>query len=232
MKVETFLENLCLGDLSNLYIGLEGQVELHPQNRRKLFSYINQGLVALHSRFALLKKEVIIRGLEGVSLYEFDKKRSIAYGTKAPLYIDDTVCEPFDNDFIKVLSVHNDIGVEFPLNNKDLNGSLYTPSWNTLQIPHAIQGAGYFVIYQAKAPVLVDETDNCDEINIPPHLEEALQSFVASKVYSHMNGRENKVTAQEFMAIFEGKCIEVTTQDQASESEVSDVDLTGQRGFV
>lgn len=230
MKLGEFLENISLGELSNLYIGLEGQVELHPQNRKKLVNYANQGLVALHSRFALLKKEVIIRGLEGVSLYHFDKKYSIAYGKQAPLYIDDTVCEPFDNDLIKVLGVYNNLGVEFPLNNRDLNGSLYTPSWNSLQIPHAIQGAGYFIIYQAKAKPLED--DDCAEINIPPHLEEALAAFVASKVYSHMNGRENKVTSQEFMAVFETKCIEVTTTDQASESEVGDKDLTDMRGFV
>lgn len=230
MKLGEFLENISLGELSNLYIGLEGQVELHPQNRKKLVNYTNQGLVTLHSRFALLKKELVIRGKEGVSLYHLDKKYSMSRGDKEHAYIDDTHCEPFDNDFIKVLAVFNDVGAEFPLNNRDLNGSLYTPSWNSLQIPHPIEGAGYFIIYQAKAPVLED--DDCAEISIPPHLEEALSAFVASKVYSHMNGRENKATSQEFMATFESKCIEVNTTDQASESEVGDKDLTDMRGFI
>ena len=232
MDLNDFLEDLCLGELSNLYIGLEGQVDLHPQNRAKLINYVNQGLNALYSRFALQKKELIIRGQEFLSLYHMDQKFSMSIGTSKTKYIDDTRCEPFCNDLIKILEVYNEVGIPFKLNVKDDNESLHTPSWNSLQILHPVQDQGYFVIYQAKPVKIAADTDGCIDLNLPPILIEGLAGFVASKVYSHMNGQQNKATAQEQMAVFEAKCLELVNGDLGSDSETSFNSKAEQRGFI
>ena len=232
MNINEFLDNLCLGELSNLYIGQQGLVELHPQNRMKLINYTNQGLKALHSRFVLLKKELIIRGKDHISLYTLSSKHSMKTGTSVVKYIDDTHCDPFNDDLIKILGVYNEIGLQFPMNDVNQTESVHTPSWNMLQIPHPIEGEGYQVIYQALSPVLGDQPDGCQHVDLPPVLEEALTNFVAGKVYSHMNGEANKLTSQEFMGVFEMKCAELVINDLGASSDVPTNYKAIDRGFV
>lgn len=236
MHIDEFLENISLGELSNLYIGLEGQVELHPQNRKKLINYTNQGLKAICSRFEIKKKELIIRGKENVSLYYLRKAHSMTNGTSVLKYIDDRSCEPFNDDLIKVLEVRNEIGLQFPLNDVNSNESLFTPAWDTLQITHPVEDQAYFVIYQALHPKLTDEAADgscgCQDFYLPPTLEEALMAFVASKVYAHMNGEANKATSKEFMATFESKCLEVLAQDLSAESSVASNFKANERGYI
>ena len=57
MNINDFIEQICLGELSNLYLGEQGQVELSTMRRRKIIAYVNQGLKTLSSRFQLVKKE-------------------------------------------------------------------------------------------------------------------------------------------------------------------------------
>lgn len=232
MKLDEFIENLCLGELSNLYIGLQGQVEIHPQNKAKLINYINQGLVALYSRFVLLKKELIVIGSDSISIYHLESKYSISSGSAKVKYIDDTCCETFRDDLIKIIAVHNSDGREFPLNQKKDLESLHTPSWNSLQIPHAIEGQPYFVMYQAKPVKISASPDGCVDLNIPPLMIEALYNFVASKVYSHMNGDNNKASATEYMSIFDSKCLQLQVNDLGSESETQYNTKAEMRGYV
>lgn len=232
MDIDEFIENISLGELSNLYIGLEGQVELHPQNRKKLLNYMNQGLKAISSRFPILKKELIIRGQDHIALYHLRPEYSMSCGTAKVRYIDDRHCDPYKGDLIKILSVYNEIGMEFPLNDLSKNESLFTPSWDTLQITHAVLNQGYSVIYQALYPKMEDIEGGCRTFHLPPLLEEALVNFVAGKVYSHMNGQENKATSQEFMGVFEQKCAETAEFDLAATSAVSTNHKSSERGFI
>ena len=232
MNINDFIEQICLGELSNLYLGEQGQVELSPMRRRKIIAYVNQGLKALCSRFQLVKKEVIIRGMDHVALYPIRKEHSMTHGTSKVKFIDDRYCDPFNGDLIKILDVRNEIGLSFPLNDINRNDSLFTPSWDTLQITHPVLGQGYFVIYQALAPVLSLEDGGCQDFNLPPMLEEALVAFVAGKVYAHMNGDANKATSKDHMATFESKCVEVMGLDMAADSAVASHTKAEQKGFV
>lgn len=232
MNVDDFIEQLCLGELSNLYLGEQGLVELHPNRRRKIILYTNQGLKALCSRFQLVKKELIVRGLDHVSLYPLRKEHSMTNGTARHKFIDDRYCDPFEGDVIKILDVFNELGMKFPMNDVEKSESMFTPTYDTLQITHPVLGQGYSVIYQALAPKLSFDSTGCQEFNLPPMLEEALVAFVAGKVYEHMNGEANKATAQGHMATFESKCLEAGNLDMTAESAVPSHNKAEQRGFV
>lgn len=232
MNITDFIEGLCIGELSNLYIGLQGQVEISDQNRRKLIHYTNQGLKMLSSRFELLKRELIVVGKENVTLYPLRMEHSMRCGSSELRFIDDTCRDPFTGDLIKILEVRNSIGIQFPLNDVNHPQSVFTPSWDTLQLPQPIEGQPYFVIYQAKPIVLTPETGDCYDMNLPPILEEALMAYVAGKVYSHMNGDANKMTSQEHMANFEAKCLEAGGKDMTAESSVTSHTKAEDRGFI
>ncbi len=232
MHIQEFLDDLCLGELSNLYLGEQGQVELSPLRRRKLIAYTNQGLKALCSRFQLVQKELIIRGKDRVSLYPLRPEHSMTSGTSNLKFIDDRLCEPFKGGVIKILGVFNEMGMEFPINDHQRNDSMFTPTFDTLQITHSVEDQGYSVIYQALHPLIVDEDCGCQDFNLPPMLEEALMAFVAGKVYGHMNGEANKAVAQGHMATFEAKCLEAGTLDMSAESAVDSHNKAETKGFV
>lgn len=232
MHVREFLDNVCIGELSNLYLGEQGQVELSLQRRRKLIHYMNQGLKILSSRFELIKKELIVRGMDHVSMYPLRKEHSISSGSSKLRFIDDTHCDPFCGGLIKILDVRNEVGKPFPLNDINDSTSLFTPVYDTLQITHPVLNQGYSVIYQAVFPAMGLDTGDCCEFDLPPMLEEALMAFVAGKVYSSMNGEANKVTSQEHMANFEVRCLEAKGLDMAAESSVASHTRVEQKGFV
>lgn len=232
MNINEFIENMCLGELSNLYLGEEGLVQLHPLRRKKMIAYVNQGLKALCSRFQLVKKELVIRGMDHVSLYPLRKEHSMTAGTSKVKFIDDRHCDPFNGDVIKILDVRNEVGLPFSMNDLNDNASLFTPTYDTLQITHAVTGQGYFVIYQALHPVISDDPTGCQDFNLPPMLEEALMAFVAGKVYAHMNGEANKATGAGHMATFESKCLEAGGLDMTAESAVTSHTKAQQKGFI
>ena len=232
MHIQEFLDNLCLGELSNLYLGEQGQVELSPLRRRKLIAYTNQGLKALCSRFQLVQKELIIRAKDRVSLYPLRPEHSMTNGTANLKFIDDRMCDAFKGGVIKILGVFNEMGMEFPINDHQRNDSLFTPTFDTLQITHPVEDQGYSVIYQALHPLIVDEDCGCQDFNLPPMLEEALMAFVAGKVYGHMNGEANKAVSQGHMATFEAKCLEAGTLDMSAESAVDSHNKAETKGFV
>lgn len=232
MNINDFIEQICLGELSNLYLGEQGQVELSAMRRRKIIAYVNQGLKTLCSRFQLVKKELIIRGQDHVSLYPLRKEHSMSAGSSKLKFIDDRHCDPFNGGLIKILDVRNEIGLPFPINDINKNESLFTTTYDTLQIPHPVTGQGYFVIYQALHPVIEFEDTGCQDFYLPPMLEEALVAFVAGKVYSHMNGEANKASGVEHMATFDSKCAEAQGLDMTAESAVASHSKAQQKGFI
>ena len=96
MNINDFIEQICLGELRNLYLGEQGQVELSAMRRRKIIAYVNQGLKTLCSRFQLVKKELIIRGQDHVSLYPLRKEHSMSAGSSKLKFIDVGIINKID----------------------------------------------------------------------------------------------------------------------------------------
>ena len=87
-------------------------------------------------------------------------------------------------------------------------------------------------MYQAKPVKITASPDGCVDLNIPPLMIEALYTFVASKVYSHMNWDNNKASATEYMSIFDSKCLQLQVNDLGSESETQYNTKAEMRGYV
>ena len=90
------------------------------------------------------------------------------------------------------------------------------------------------VTYQARHKPLVDYGDDLlhQEVVIPFFLIGALQSYVAYKVYSHMNGQEHLVKSQEHFAAYEAACTTVENNDLVNDSFTTTHAKLEQRGFV
>lgn len=233
MKVEKLLAKLSQGELSNLSMSNDGDGTIKENKRNQLIDYINDGLTRLHGRFLLKEKELILRMIVGVTHYHFLKKYADSVCEPecgiVPYIID--TADPFQEDLIKVLKVTNQSGREHPLNDSENKYSVFTPSPGMLQIPVVHAGNHKSVLYQANHRKLEYGVMQAD-IELPVVLFPALQSFVASQVFSHMNGTDHQAKSVEHLNKFNGICMEVAEQDLVSQSISQTSSKFDKRGFI
>lgn len=222
MKLSTFMKNLALGELSNLALADSGYIAATKQPQIVMLT--NEALLRLYTRFVLKEKDMMIEMREGITNYHLLKKYAISYfnpNNPPPIwdmpYILDMGREPFLEDVIKVLSVYSSTIGKLPLNDLEQPHSVFTPQSTVLQVPEVVPGGILGIEYQARhVPLQVEDPDA--DIELPEVLEGALSSYVASKVFMHMNTQESTVKGQEHMLNYESICQDVIERDLVSSS--------------
>lgn len=235
MKLKELTSRLSRAELSNLAIGNNGDGTIQEKHIAKIVGYANEGLMKIYSRFILLEKSVIIQQYEYITKYHLLRRFSEANGAIGTVkYIKDSINEPFTEDAIKIIEVYDSNGIPRPLNDTLRAGSLFTPQPTTLQVPTPKEGEALSVSYQARHPHLKEEGQNLldQNIDLPVFLEGALQSFVAYKVYSHMNSQEQKLIAQEHFQTYDGSCKDIEAQDLVNNTISTTTSKLADRGFV
>jgi len=225
---------LAQGELkSTNFVDKEDKTSIKEEERSTIARYVNQGLGALHSKFILSEKELMLRTIRGAAFYFLRPEFAWSNPATVPRkYIDDTVLPRFTGDIIKILKVMDAAWRELPRDNEEIpNCSLYTPAYDTLQVLPPLQGYTYSVIYQAEHPKIVADNP-VQPIRLPVFLEEALQLFVASKALGHMNGQEQAAKSQEYMTNYLAILAETEAKDLSSTSYVREGGKLYQRGFV
>jgi hypothetical protein len=234
MLVSDILARLSRGPLSNLAIGMDGAGTIQTDKIPTVIDYLNQALLHLHSRFILNEKQVIVAQDDLISLYKLNSANSVR--TVPTGYIQDADPQPaFTNDVLKILGIYDDVGLEFPLNDEGTHNSLFTPRFDTIQVPEPKTGNTMFVLYQA-GPVAIDPLGGASalaqDIDIPVILQEALVDWCGYKVFSSMNGQEHLVKAKDLFFQYEAVCKEIEDKDMLSMSVSKTSTKFSDRGFV
>jgi hypothetical protein len=227
MLVKALFKELSLGELSNLSLSADGSGTIIEEKQGKILLYAQDGLTKLYGRFLLSEKVLILRTIAGQTSYPLESRYAVSQlddDDEATILDNDE--EPFTDDLVKVLAV-SQMGDYVPLNDTEACGSVFTPSPTILRVPET--GGTFSLVYQANHPKLVDEES---VISLPEVLWPALKSFVAGKVYSHMNGQDNMVLSQNHMAEFEGICLDVVDRDLVSTSISSTNSRFNRNGWV
>jgi hypothetical protein len=245
MRISDLFRRLSYGELSNLAISGEGSGTLVEAKHPQIIQYTNEGLTRLFTRFNLRQNDVIIEQVAHITNYHLRKRfaESVAGDDGDPdniahPYIKDLAHEPFEEDVIRILEVHDSYGIERVLNDKGRPDSLFTPQPDLLQVPRPIDGQALSILYQARHPILRHEKIREDEnllqqrVDIPVYLEGALQAFVASQVYGHMNTQESTMKGQEYLSVCEAICLEVEDKDTVNQTFDTTHYKLSQRGFV
>jgi hypothetical protein len=235
MNISDLFKRLSLGPLSNLSITNEGSggiiVAKHPQ----MIQYANEALLRLFSRFRLLEKDVLVQMEENVTNYHLKPEFTESSGKEGnPLYIKDLGGEPFEGDVIQILEVYDAWGRKMTLNDADRPSSLFTPQHDVLQVPALSAGEALAIHYQARHPVLLDQGDEylLQKIVIPFSLEGALIKHIAYQTYNDMNGPENIMKGQEYLASYDAICMEVADRDLINQTFATSHHKLEMRGFV
>ena len=231
MKLEDLFSRLSYGELSNLSIGNEGRGSIREEDQAKVTAHVNDGLLRIYSRFVLSTKQLLVEQVRHITNYHLIPKYAESTGSDVEWpYIKDLPDDKFLGDLIRILEVQDDRG-KLPLNDTGNPNSLFTPYPQVLQVPTPRAGKPLSIEYQARHIIL--ENDDLDqEIVIPFVLEGALQSFVAYKIFSHMNGQDNQVKSQEHLNTYDGICMDVEARDLVNATTATSHYKLEERGFV
>ena len=185
MKLSDFLDQLAHGALSQHTIGSTGSIK--AKDLPKVLNQINLGLTNLHARLPLRTNEVIVQQMDNVTDYPLSSKYAASNLECEHPFIMDTDAHPFQDDVVRIDSAFDEAGNEVPLNNEYEPDSWFTPTNTMLQVPKPVSTNVSVVIYRANHPKVVD--DMAFEIELPVFLYEALEAFVAKRLYTSMGNQ-------------------------------------------
>ena len=214
MKLSDFFTDATYGDLWNLFLGGfnpdSPESEPDPVKYAQLVAAVNQGLNQLYIEFFLRSEEHYIQLNEAQSTYKLHSDYAqtntgspIAIGER---YIYDTATNPFQDNILKIEEVYDEDGVKLPLNDATEDLSVYTPAYNTIQVPYPEDGMTISVQFRATHPriqytgvALFDPS--AIEIELPNSLKDSLHYYVASKLIRPMGG-ERVVEADNYFQLY------------------------------
>lgn len=236
MLLEDLYQRLSYGELNNLSLAADGSGSILEASRPRITMYANEALIRLYTTFILRTNSLILTPLDHVTTYHLIKRyaysqRGRDHGLVEYHYIHDLPHEQFEEDVIKILEVFDQHGCPVPLNDAEQPNSVFTPQARTLQIPHAHNGMVLSLLYQASHPKLY-VGDPHSIIDLPEVLHGALTSFIAHKVYSHMNTAESTAKAQEHMNTFMSICADVIEKDLVATSILQSNTRFHKRGWI
>ena len=218
MLVSDLFQTLSFGELSNLSMSSGGGGTIADSKKPQVLQFINAALLRLHSRFVLRENSLILQQDTTIRNYRLSSKfavTAVSPPTGQVQFIIDTVDAPFTDDVIKVLVAFDEFGCELPINDSDDCRSIFTPSPYVVQVPSPIGGLKLGIGYQAKHPKLTAYTDTID---LPETLIDALTAYVGYLAYCGVAGDGGTAKSQEFLALYEARCAEVTQMDLVNSS--------------
>ena len=235
MNLQDFCKKLANGRLSNTsMVEDSGGLIIKVAHRTKVIDAINEGLIRLYTRFILNEKDVVISLRDHITAYRLNSLYSETLypqdGVEIP-YILDLPGEVFVNDVIKILAVYDNDGCELPLNNNTNCKSVFTPKFDTVQVPEPKTGKLMNVVYQAKH-ILLSIGEPLEEITLPDTLYGALEAYVAHLLFADINSDDSKIRSDKQLIRYEQICSEVVATDITSSTTIQSNVKFHKRGFV
>lgn len=224
MTLAEFFEKLSYGELSNLYIGEDGAGGIPLEKWPAIISHINYGLTALHTKFPIKERDLIIQSYDHIAKYylrpEYSRLNTAA--TPKYKYIIDTPDDKFNGDVIKIIQVYNEVGDPLPMNDNEQWASVFTPGFDILQINHPSNEDAFSVLYRANhTQIPLNTTDLASvSVEIPVCCEEALLYYVAGRVFTNMGSEDHVTKGQLFLGKFETQCAFIEQEDLIHSSYV------------
>ena len=219
MKLSFILDQARNGELKSL--------STKDKTDEVIVGYINLALVALYSRFQLKTEEAIIT-LEtnpARTVYTLDSTDTAVRVNGVPMP---------DNDVMSIIDAFDESGRHVAINDEKDPFSIYTVSYNQVQIPLVNEGTYISIIYR-KNPTLVTytETNNVTDekiIELPLQLLEPMLHYIGYRAHGAVDGKLNTENNTHYMR-FEKSCERAQELGVLTADDVVGVSVTD-KGFV
>lgn len=195
-----------------------------------LIDYINMSLIALYARFSVSTDEAILALKTGKTLYTLGPDDPDVTVASAPMPVDDVLV---------VTSAYDEIGEELGLNDFEDELGVFTPTYNTVQVPYSADDAYVSVIYR-KNPILLNSSDICDadgkltdttvNVDLPLQLLEPLLHYMGYRAHGAVDALINTENNTHYMR-YEASCDRVERLGAVITDRIRDRDV-GVKGFV
>jgi len=216
MLLHDLLNQLTFGELFQLEIGGNNELGIQPVDFPKVIPHINLGLIELYKRFPLKIDEVIIEQYDQIQTYYLRSKYAQSnIESKEPIkYIADSIYKPFKDGVLRIETVYNELGEELFVNDNSKQWSVFTPSYDSIQIPMSVTGNAFTVGYRASHEYIHSTAldDKTYEVDIPVGLLEPLLLYIASRMYASLNFDGSGNEGMSYYQKFEAACNQVEKQ--------------------
>jgi len=236
MLLSELFEHLIHGELSQLSITGNG-TKVAQKDYAKLTSHINLALTALFTRFNFRQEEVIIQQYDDITSYYLRPQFAVNSGSSEPIkYLVDTPESPFIKSIIKVEQAFNEIGEEIGINAEDDENSIYTPSYDQVQITEPNSENSTSIIYRALHDKLIagPTTDlETIEVNIPPFLVTPISLFIANNLINTINtiNKDGTVVGNNYLTKYEAFCNRIEMEGLIAK-DIYNKDVIESNGWV
>lgn len=219
MKLSFILDQARNGELKSL--------STKDKTDEVIVGYINLALVALYSRFQLKTEEAIIT-LEtnpARTVYTLDSTDTAVRVNGASMP---------DDDVMSIIDAFDESGRHVAINDEKDPFSIYTVSYNQVQIPLVNEGTYISIIYR-KNPTLVTytETNNVTDekvVELPLQLLEPMLHYIGYRAHGAVDGKLNTENNTHYMR-FEKSCERAQELGVLTADDVVGVGVTD-KGFV
>ena len=209
-----FLDEIATQQLRNTAATNESQNgNIMPEYQEHLLKIANQGLIDLTSKKKIFEETKTLTFVADQNVYPLDVTAGMDY-----------------ENLVKVFEiVTSDERRHTPKNSVHI----MQPNPETLRFSDAFMechGPTVDIRFQVHHPILADIDA---DMNLPSHLYEVLQLYVAGLYLTHMGGEEHKARGDSYYGMYLKKCVDDTIDNLSSTSEVTDEDTRFyDRGFV
>ena len=237
MKLREIFTQLSQGEFRQKSLGGAEESGILEVNYPKVVPHIWLGLTEIYKRFPLKTKQVTIQQYGHISNYFLDTRYAETNTTSLEpyKYIKDTQFQPFDDndDVLKIERVFDENGTPYPMNDDKEVLSIFTPSYNQIQVPFNDADNAMTVQYRANHPKIPFEGEGVldQEILISPTYLQPLLLFIAGRYYSTSGNAESQAAGDKFNARFELSCADIERLNLGIEDHTSNEKLED-RGFV
>lgn len=215
--LQKIFDDLAYGELSQ--VNLSGKNsdcecgEFDKKAEKTIISHLNMALVDLYTRFPLREREVTIQLYPEIVTYILDSKYAVSNeeSDEPVKYIEDSKFLPFTDDVIRIERCYDEGGVYLHINDEMREYSVFTPTYNSIQVPYPEEGYAMFVIYRAKHSIIPFTYDDASKVNIdlPPYLYEALLYYIAYRVHKARSNQEAQLESSRLYQMYEKVCGDV-----------------------
>ena len=187
MRLQEVFDYLTYGELADYSVGGIDLGGVQDCDQPKIIASLNLGLVELYKIFPLHTAQVYLQLYDHISTYVLhsDYAESNTTSTQSIKYILDSETK-FTDNILKIDAVFNEAGDQYPINEGDEEYSVFTPSYNTLQVPFSQDENSLAIVYRAgpvKLPIIGVDAETID-VPIPDQLLESLVSFIVYKIHT------------------------------------------------
>jgi len=198
MKLSTVIKQARSGELKNL-----SEEDITAET---IVNHINLAMTVLYARFPIRTNECLLTLSDNKTIYRLD-------GTDSSVTV---AGQPIQNDSVLIIVQAFDEAGSIPIDDDYDDNSIYTTSYDTIQVPNPADGAFISLIY-IESPTSIEPTYDAEgevsgeyNVDIPRSLLEPLLHYIGYRAHGAIDGNIDGENNTHLMR-FEASCKRIDT---------------------